>query len=319
MDNHELAAEWVAWLRNTKHCQTSTLRQYGDTINRWSDWVTDVTKVRPQDIEEFMQRPRRRAGLPSASTQNKDRAVLTTFYKWLQAKGMVDNNPTFFVGVPKVRNRQPKAIPDAMFKQFWSSIELAEDRVWVGLGAFAGLRRMEICSVAPSHFDLHTQKLNYLTRKGGGQFPVEYGDMARVISDGLPDVLPNADQWLEEVAELVEYRQGEHVLVCWDLPATKTQRELYSLARHVPSPDVLYKNLTKLIRQAGLPKGVFSPHALRHTAATNLVRCGVPLEIVRDQLSHSSIDTTMRYLQNSDRLGQWHSANRSQLRSGRSG
>lgn len=36
-------------------------------------------------------------------------------------------------------------------------------------------------------------------------------------------------------------------------------------------------------------------HDLRHTAATRMVACGVPLPAVKEILNHASINTTMRY------------------------
>lgn len=303
--------EWLLWLENSRGLASSTIRQYRDGIHRWEGFVDDVFTATTLDVEAFMRRSRTRGATPSASTMSKDRSMLITFYKWLGHRKLVSDNPAYFAATPKVRNTQPRAIPDDVWVHFWSSIRVPEDRVWVGLGAFAGLRRMEICSVGPHNFSLDDQKINRLVRKGGGTHPVEYGDMARVVAHNLPHLLPDVDLWIDDVAELVEAREGEHVLVTWDLPATVRQREMYALSHeHVPSPDTLYKNLARLIKQAGLPAGAFSPHWLRHTCATNLARCGVPLELIASQLSHSSVNTTMRYVNNSNRLGQWHNQNK---------
>lgn len=303
--------EWLLWLKNSRGLASSTIRQYRDGIHRWDMFVDDVFSATTLDVEAFMRRSRQRGHAPTPATMSKDRSMLITFYKWLGHRKLVSDNPAYFAATPKVRNTQPKAIPDDVWVHFWSSIRVPEDRVWVGLGAFAGLRRMEICSVGPHNFSLNDEKINRLVRKGGGTHPVEYGDMARVVAHNLPHLLPDVDLWIGDVAELVEAREGEHVLVTWDLPATVRQREMYALSHeNIPSPDTLYKNLARLIKQAGLPAGAFSPHWLRHTCATNLARCGVPLELIASQLSHSSVNTTMRYVNNSNRLGQWHNQNK---------
>jgi site-specific recombinase XerD len=46
---------------------------------------------------------------------------------------------------------------------------------------------------------------------------------------------------------------------------------------------------------AGLEKRVH-PHGLRHTHAAELAREGVPINVIRDQLGHSSLAVTDRYL-----------------------
>jgi site-specific recombinase XerD len=53
--------------------------------------------------------------------------------------------------------------------------------------------------------------------------------------------------------------------------------------------------LPRLARKAGIEKRCHA-HGLRHTFAAELVREGVPIDIVRDTLGHSSVAITDRYL-----------------------
>lgn len=52
--------------------------------------------------------------------------------------------------------------------------------------------------------------------------------------------------------------------------------------------------LTCLAREAGL-KIRITPHMIRHTVATLLLRCGADIRIVQEVLGHASISTTQRY------------------------
>ena len=76
--------------------------------------------------------------------------------------------------------------------------------------------------------------------------------------------------------------------------------------RLVPAPKWLYnaiaddKNKTwrrtrQLIWLELKEMGVKKPHSLRHTYASELIRCGVPLEEVKELLGHSKMDTTLIY------------------------
>lgn len=53
--------------------------------------------------------------------------------------------------------------------------------------------------------------------------------------------------------------------------------------------------LDKLGERAGIPRSI-NPHMLRHTCATMQLEQGVNIEAVRENLGHSDIETTQRYL-----------------------
>lgn len=52
----------------------------------------------------------------------------------------------------------------------------------------------------------------------------------------------------------------------------------------------------RLARKAGIDKRVH-PHSLRHTMASQLAAEGVPMNVIQQQLGHSSLATTSKYLQ----------------------
>jgi integrase/recombinase XerD len=61
------------------------------------------------------------------------------------------------------------------------------------------------------------------------------------------------------------------------------------------SPRYLRDLVARLARQAGIQKQI-SPHALRHTFATNELRRGVPIHQLQADLGHSDLSTTAVYL-----------------------
>ncbi|MBF0233778.1 MAG: tyrosine-type recombinase/integrase [Desulfamplus sp.] len=76
--------------------------------------------------------------------------------------------------------------------------------------------------------------------------------------------------------------------------------------RLVPSPKWLYaaigdeknkkwRRTRQLIWQELKDMGVKKPHSLRHTYASELIRCGFQLEEVKELLGHSKLDTTLIY------------------------
>ncbi len=53
--------------------------------------------------------------------------------------------------------------------------------------------------------------------------------------------------------------------------------------------------LPRLAAKAGIEKRVH-PHGFRHAHAAELMREGIPLNVIQQQLGHSSVATTSRYL-----------------------
>ncbi len=67
--------------------------------------------------------------------------------------------------------------------------------------------------------------------------------------------------------------------------------------------DSVSKLFKKAVRAAGLNERLHF-HSLRHSTASNMVRAGVPLAVVKEILGHSDITTTMIYshVQNEDKI-----------------
>jgi integrase/recombinase XerD len=78
------------------------------------------------------------------------------------------------------------------------------------------------------------------------------------------------------------------------LRADRNPALFLSLRDHRMTPDLVGSTFRRLRRRAGLAKKV-SPHMLRHTAATMLLRNGCPIGFIKEILGHSDLMTTCRY------------------------
>lgn len=130
----------------------------------------------------------------------------------------------------------------------------------------AGLRAGEVVALRPEHLDMRTCKLTVREGKGAK-------DRVLWISDGLRDLI---GEWLERRPEsewLFPTRNGSQV-------QTRYLR-------------ALVKRLARKAEIAETEK--VSPHTLRHTFATDLLRETKNLRLVQKALGHASIATTQIY------------------------
>lgn len=213
--------------------------------------------------------------------------VVRTFHQWA-AERNYGAAMLLSAHAPSVKRRAPKPVTDDVWLRLWASDLTWSDRMMFGLGYYCGLRRVELVTLRPENVDLQTGTMRFI-RKGGSPEPIEYRLMGEWLR-GLP-IGEGFDEWLNVFEATVRNRQEIGANLVWweaiDFPSADSER----LARH----------LRAALRAAGLP-AAFTLHQLRHSCATNLMRAGCPMELIRDAMSHSSFDITSMYAKTSGQM-----------------
>jgi site-specific recombinase XerD len=173
---------------------------------------------------------------------------------------------------PKVPQRVPKQIPDAVFNELFARLGSHRDRALVAFWVTAGARASELLSVTRSGAD-PGQQLITVIRKG-----------SRAIQQ-LP-ASPDAFVWLRL------YQQEVHGLV----PAGPDDPLWWTLRR--PFRPLTYDTARKMFDRANDAAGTgWTLHSLRHTAAYRLARDpGIPITDVQWVLGHALLSTTQIYV-----------------------
>lgn len=296
--NESMVNEWLEWLEHTANRAPSTVLNYaGVALSFLRDCVGDrlLDSVTEADVEAWLLRPRRQRALgkvAAPATRARNVAILKSMFRWLHARGYVERDLGALLIAPKVANRQPKAIPDGLWLQALTDVD-DQMLLTLGLGFWLGLRRAEIVAVTADHIDPAAAQIVGLVRKGGGDDLVPYGELLGIWQDHAPTIAPEGPT-----------RRFLGLLDC-----ARTRTPLGAVTGWT-GPDSVNKALKVHLDERGM-RDAFTPHALRHSFCTNLLRIGMPLEMVSELANHSDISVTMRYVKGGGgRLREWRAQHR---------
>ena len=166
--------------------------------------------------------------------------------------------------LPKILSAEEQARLLGQFNTRWATPH--RNLCLVRLMLEAGLRVGEAVALRPEHLDMTTCRLQVREGKGAK-------DRVLWISDGLRDLIGS---WLArrpESALLFPTKDGGRVPTCY-----------------------MRQMVKRVARRAGITEVErFSPHALRHTFATDLYAETTNIRLVQKALGHSDLSTTMLY------------------------
>jgi site-specific recombinase XerD len=193
-------------------------------------------------------------------------SVLSSFFSFLVDLGELDSNPARRIPLPKPASRIPNAISEEDAQKLIGAAESPFERAMLLLMLTAGLRRSEVGAIRLEDVDLENQTL--LVRGKGAK-------------QRMVPLMPQAAQAIQE------YRAARPDV---DQPYLFLNPQGQRLAA-----DYINRTLRRIIARTGLGKRI-TPHMLRHTFATHLVRNGVDVRTVQELLGHSDLETTANYL-----------------------
>jgi site-specific recombinase XerD len=312
--NDQLVRDYVMWLRDVRGHRPATIYNYAATFDPFLDMLGDcpLRSVRLSDLEGFLRRPRTKIRGPRVApgTLRREVSTLRGLFAYLVARGHVDHDPSRLLVAPRRPKREPRVIADDLWRDVWSSELTDEARVLLGLGFFCGLRRAEIASLRTEQVDVSGLQLVRFERKGGGDAVLPFGMMLSIFEREMPLLFGarGTESFVGPLRAAVAARPSRGLLMPWadEIDALRSKRtRQHPLPVGTVDPQIASKRLAKLLTDLGLG-GAFSMHCLRYSAATNLARAGVPVQMIQRLLGHSSITTTMVYVRVSNvELAEW--------------
>ncbi len=263
----DLKQRFLEYVEIEKGRSLSTVRNYDQYLSRFFE-AAKVKKAEDIDdevVRNFRLWLNRQTARPEQGknetlkkrTQNYYLIALRSFLKYLAKQG-VKSLPPDRIELAKVSERSLDLItPEDLERLLKAPEDNIRDKAILELLFSTGLRVSELCSL-PSDINLKVDELS-VRGKGEKVRVVFISDDAKAIVKQYMDKAPNLGAYLFNL----------------------TPRSIERIVRHYSI-------------KAGISKKV-TPHVLRHSFATDLLRNGADLRSVQMLLGHANISTTQIY------------------------
>lgn len=211
-------------------------------------------------------------GLSPASRCRRTSSVKSFFNYLTNKRHLLEKNICQELDMPKRQTSLPKYLEESECERLLAACDgkyALRDYCMLMLFMSCGLRVSELVS-------LNTTDI--------------YEDHLRVLGKGNKErVIYFADGCREAIDDYLSVRDGE------ELPKGEENALFISRDHRRISVRGVQKMLDKKLKLAGLDSSRYSPHKLRHTAATLMLKNGVDTRALQEVLGHSNLNTTQIY------------------------
>lgn len=267
--NDKLINDFKNYLELERNYSNNTSLSYVKDVTLFSDFIKkDLLLVDKKDIEKYI-----RSLNKSSKTISHVISSLKSFYNYYMRMGNINSNPTDEIDRPKIE----KKIPEFLTLEEVSSLlnfkvnnEFeARNKAILELLYSSGLRISELTGLELSNIDLDEC-------------------LVRVMGKGSKErIVPLGDYAIEALKEYIYFYR----------PMLNKNNSSYIFLNNrggILSRQFIFKVIKEECIKKGIRKNV-SPHTLRHTFATHLLKNGADLRIIQELLGHENLSTTQIY------------------------
>lgn len=271
---------FLAYIGSERGLTAKTIDAYRHDLGKFSEFAEEeigkywkLEDVDQYTIKAYLQYLADRGN--AAVSRGRKLATLKSFFKCLLSKGTVKTDPTATIKMPKTQQKEPSYLTEQEYKRLLRTVQKnsskyfkLRDTAILTMFLGMGLRLSELVEldVGNINFDDGTIKV---TRKGNHE-----------------RILPANDEVMITLSRYLKTREN-----------AATQKPLFLSKRNQRIGNgSVWHLVKKYLKQAQIEKDKLSPHTLRHSFATLLLRQGENILTIKELLSHKNLRTTERYL-----------------------
>ena len=268
--------EYLAFLQIEKGLSPNSVNAYGSDLRQFGAFLKKNalawSAVTVENIEAYLSVLENQK--LSARTKERKVASLHSFYNYLQGEGKIDHNPCAYLPSPTMPQTLPAILTEAEILALLAAPTLDKLTGYRARAMFevlygSGLRVSELVDLDVG--DIDQMGFVRCLGKGGKERIVPLGTYA----------LQAAMKYIEFARPKLQRSHRQTALFLNTRGGRLTRQGFWKILRH-------------WAKQAGIKKDI-SPHMLRHSFATHLLRGGADLRSVQEMLGHADLTTTQIY------------------------
>ena len=290
MDIKKLKIQYLEHLEIERNRSAKTIENYGRYLNRFIQFAkTDnPSKITEDLIRQYRLHLNRLKDTDGNSlkkvTQNYHIITLRNFLKYL-AKRDIKSVPAEKIELGKQEDREVTFLETDELARLLKSpegdnLDTLRDRAVLGTLFSTGMRVSELCSLDRDKIDTTRGELSIRGK----------GSKIRVVF--------LSDEAKEDINKYLTKRTDIDEALFIRIPKSKTFSKDSDLRL---TPRSIQRIVKKYSTKSGIMGKHVSPHTLRHSYATDLLRNGADIRSVQSMLGHSSVTTTQIYTHVTDK------------------
>jgi len=268
----EYIDEFLKYLLIDKNYSSNTIESYKNDLLKLSQFVNkDIKSIDVEDLKKYI---KSLSNSLEEKSLSRNISCIKSFYKFLIINKIVNNNPSDALYSPKTKKSLPKVLSEEDVLKLLD-IELKDsfdyrNKAMLEVMYATGIRVSELVNLKLQDVDLSDEVIR-INGKGSKQRIVPLGEYATLA---LKEYINN-------------YRS---------IMLKKYNTDYIFLNNH--GKVITRQGFFKIIKEIASKKGInedISPHTLRHSFASHLLKYGADLRTIQELLGHSDITTTQIY------------------------
>lgn len=272
--------EYQHYLKIERGLSENTIENYVSDLKKMTFFLkenkfTDSPKTIEQEvIQQFIYEISKKL---SSRSQARIISSLKSFFEYLIFEQLRDTNPTDLIESPKIGRKLPETLSEQEINQLINAIDLSTDE---GERNRAILEIMYSCGLRVSEL-IHLKISDLFFNEG----------FIRIIGKGNKERFVPIHQKAQKYISIYIKEIRSHVTI------KKSHEDTLFLSRRGKSlsRQMIFMLIKTLAVNINLNKKI-SPHTLRHSFATHLLKNGADLRAIQQMLGHESITTTEVYV-----------------------